>query len=130
MNPHHDITRTINSYKDSCNFLQNIKVTNGTRQPPNLKRTFNHKNKDTSSTSNNLHRSVQKCSRSRCKLCLEIVEGSSYTFHNGKQAWCNAAITCFTPNIIYAMICTSCKKFYIGETGDPICIRTTGHRSK
>ena len=130
INPHDDITRTINSYKASCTFLQKIKITNGTRQPPNLKRTFNHKNKAASPICNNTLRSVQKCSRSRCKLCPQIIEGSSYTFHNGKQAWCNAEITCYTPNVIYAMICTACNKFYIGETGDPICIRTTGHRQQ
>ena len=83
INPHDDITRTINSYKVSCTFLQKIKITNGTRQPPNLKRTFNHKNKAASPICNNTLRSVQKCSRSRCKLCPQIIDGSSYTFHNG-----------------------------------------------
>ena len=130
VNPFRDILNTLNSYKTNSDFIQNLKVTNGTRQPPNLKRSFNHKNKKFTTKATPMKYQVKKCNRPRCKTCHEILEGSEHTFGNGKKAWCNTDITCYTANIIYAIICENCKKFYIGETGDPVCIRNTVHRQQ
>ena len=130
ISPFKDILTTLNSYKVHSEFIKKVKITNGTRQPPNLKRSLNHKNKNTLPRTMAIKHEVKKCHRPRCKTCNEILEGPEYTFHNGNKAWCNANITCYTTNVIYAIICVQCNKFYIGETGDPICTRNTVHRQQ
>ena len=47
-------------------------------------------------------------------LLLEI----SYTFKNiGKQFFLKTKMTCYSRNLIYVVICPTCKEEYIGETG-------------
>ena len=38
-------------------------------------------------------------------------------------------MTCVSKNLIYKMTCLGCNLSYIGETGDELKNRTTGHRS-
>ena len=57
---------------------------------------------------------VTKCKKSRCGLCKHIKEGSSFSF-NGETFSVHSDMPCTVKNIIYAIECRGCGKYYIGE---------------
>ena len=73
---------------------------------------------------------VKKCGKSRCKTCPIIIEGQSFTFRNGKSFTVKHDMNCATKNVIYALICQNCIKFYIGQTSNELRKRKTLHRQQ
>ena len=82
------------------------------RQSPNLKINL------TNAFFTNKTAGVFKCSDTRCLCCQQLLLEISYTFKNvGKQFFLKTKMTCDSRNHIYVVICPTCKKEYIGETG-------------
>ena len=73
---------------------------------------------------------MKKCGKSRCKLCPIIIEGHAFTFRNRKSFTVKHDINCTTKNVIYALICQNCIKFYIGQTSNELQKRKTLHRQQ
>ena len=57
-----------------------------------------------------------KCARARCKTCSFIRNVEKIS---GPKRFIKITdhFTCTSPNVIYCITCTLCKKFWIGETG-------------
>ena len=56
--------------------------------------------------------------RQQCLCCQQLLLKISYTFKNvGKQFLLKTKMTCESRNLIYVVICPTCKEEYIGETG-------------
>ena len=96
--------------ENNINGIENIRLIYAKRQPPNLKRiltNFLFTNKTTG---------VFKCSGSRCLCCQQLLLGILYMFKNiGNQFFLKTK--CDSRNLIYVVICPTCKEEYIGETG-------------
>jgi hypothetical protein len=60
--------------------------------------------------------SVRKCTDKRCMTCPSLIEGTSFTFKNGWTFTVMQDISCKTKNLVYAIICSNCGEFYVGET--------------
>ena len=94
--------------------FRDINVIHGRRQPPNLKRIlttaeFSFKNKE---------HGVYKCESKLCKCCDNLLIQKSYTFKNiNKEFVLKTRMDCNSSNLIYVVICPTCKEEYIGETG-------------
>ena len=57
-----------------------------------------------------------KCARSRCKNC-PFVQNADKISGPKQSVKITDRFTCTSANVIYCIICTLCKKLYIGETG-------------
>jgi hypothetical protein len=110
----------LNSNKRMNNVLQKKKIINSKRQPKNLKRFL-------SSSKFNFHESspsVKKCTDKRCmtgpslirRNLVYIYEWTTFTFMQD--------VSCKAKNLLYAIICSNCGEFYVGETKTEL--RTTG----
>jgi hypothetical protein len=102
------------------NVLQKKKIINSKRQPKNLKRFL-------SSSKFNFHESspsVKKCTNKRCMTCPSFIEGTSFTFTNGRTFTFMQDRSCKDKNLLYAIICSNCGELYVGETKTEW--RTTG----
>ena len=91
-------------------------IINSKRQPKNLKQILSSSKFDYTETK----ACVKKCGKSRCKTCPIIIEGQSFTFRNGKSFTVKNDMNCDTKNVIYALICQNCNKFYIGQTSNEL----------
>ena len=65
-----------------------------------------------------------------CILCEESLLTAASIKLNGRIIKPNANFQCTSRNLVYIMICTGCKKFYVGETGDELRKRFYTHRSQ
>jgi hypothetical protein len=90
------------------------------RQSPNLLK----------SISNKYICGVYKCKRPRCKTCENILETRIKIDLNNKTIYFNKKMNCCTKNVIYALICSKCQKFYIGETKMSLSLRNNLHRQQ
>ena len=45
----------------------------------------------------------------------------------GREYECKKNVTCKSNNLIYCITCKTCKKHYVGQTGDRIHKRLSGH---
>ena len=98
--------------ENNVNGFKNIMLIHAKRQPPNLKRIL------TNSLFTNKTAGVFKCSGSRCLSCQQLLLGILYTFKNvGKQFFLKTKMTHDSRNLIYVVICPTCREEYIGETG-------------
>ena len=95
------------------------------RQCYNLKR-LPTKAKFTSNES----RSVTKCKRPNCGLCIHLKEGNLITFKCGNNFKILENMPCEHKNVIYVMTCSSCGEDYIGETGNFLRKRVTVHNQQ
>ena len=107
------------------NVLQNQRVINCKRQPPNLKSILT-KSIYCRATQNP---SVKKCGRPRCTICSIILTGEKFVFQNGKFITIKFDMDCSALNCIYVIRCSSCDLEYIGETNN-FRARTALHRSQ
>ena len=73
---------------------------------------------------------MKKCGKSRCKTYPIIIEGQSFTFRNGKSFTVKHDMSCDTKNVIYALICQNCNKFYIVHTSNELRKRMALHRQQ
>jgi hypothetical protein len=80
-----------------------------------------------------IHSIMTKCNKPRCKCCTHVNNGnmitstrtgSSYLIKSDKET-----CSCDTSEAIYLITCSECKIQYIGETGNTLRTRLTGHRS-
>ena len=74
--------------------------------------------------------SVKKCTDKRCMTCPSLIEGTSFTFKNGRTFTVMQDISCKTKNLVYAIICSNCGEFYVGETKTELRTRMTVHRQQ
>ena len=80
----------LNSSERMKNLLQKKKIINSKRQPTNLKRFL-------SSSKFNFHESspsVKKCTDKRCMTYPSLIEGTSFTFTNGRTFTFMQDISC------------------------------------
>ena len=62
--------------------------------------------------------------------CKDIQETNTVHFPETNGTFhIRSNMTCVSKNLIYKMTCLGCNLSYIGETGDELKNRTTGHRS-
>ena len=94
----------------NINSLKHHKLVHGTRQSPNLKRLL-MKTKRRPQIKNK----ITKCNRGNCELCINIIEGEKLTLTNGKTITPNTNLTCSSQNLVYCILCPTCKGTYIGE---------------
>ena len=62
--------------------------------------------------------------------CPSLIEGTSFTFKNGRTFTVMQDISCKTKNLVYAIICSNCGEFYVGETKTELRTRMTVHRQQ
>jgi hypothetical protein len=116
----------LNSSERMKNVLQKKKIINSKRQPKNLKGFLSSSKFDFQESSP----SVKKCTDKRCMTCPSLIEGTSYTFKNGRTFAVMQDISCKTKNLVYAIICSNCGEFYVGETKTELRTRMTVHRQQ
>ena len=82
------------------------------KQPPNLKRVLTRTNKFQKRA-----KGVKKCGRIKCGLCKykNLIEGKELKLSNGLTIKAHHEISCDSKNLIYCILCTKCRDFYIGE---------------
>ena len=92
--------------------LRDKKVIHGKKQPPNLKRLLVRTNKF-----RKRDKCVKKCGRKKCGLCeyRNLIEGKELKLNNGLTIKAYNEISCDSNNLIYCLLCPTCKEFYIGE---------------
>ena len=64
-----------------------------------------------------------------CATCPQILQTNSIFFKNaGFNFHVNAKMDCTVRNVVYALFCGGCRKYYVGET---VCLRNraSAHRS-
>ena len=68
------------------------------------------------------------CNRNRCNTCPYVSLDNFTTILGPKGSFrVNDHFTCISSNVVYAIICTRCKKLYIGETCRRLADRFTEH---
>ena len=110
-----NIQNTVKTLKNNrVKGFENVKLIHGRRQAPNLKRLL------TSSEfkSQDPEFGVFKCGDTRCKCCEHLLLEKKHIFKNvNREFILRSKITCSSSNLIYVVICPTCKEEYIGETG-------------
>lgn len=71
-----------------------------------------------------------KCKTPRWGTCPFIIECSTYVFKNGLHFTVKANMNCKLKCVIYAIICSRCSDFYIGQTSNELRTRLTVHRQQ
>ena len=94
------------------------------KQPSDLKRFL---------CSSNLSRNKTTFKRTKCEkgcfCCDCIIEGELFKFKNWQQpSFLKSNFNCETSNLIYVIICSSCNKEYIGQTGGQLKERLSIYR--
>lgn len=108
------------------NIFNNHTILHSRRQPRNLKQMLTCSKFDNSG----FDPSVSKCRTPRCGTCPMIIECSTYMFKNGLKFTVKANMNCKSKCVIYALICSKCGDFYIGQTSNELRIRMTVHRQQ
>ena len=105
--------------------LSNFKMIKCKRQPNNLKRLLAKAKFDHDSD-----HEVKRCNRSKCGLCIHLLECNSVEFNCGKRCFVHQSMTCEVKNVVYVMKCRGCGKEYISETGNYLRRRVTVHNQQ
>ena len=93
------------------------KIIKSKRQPKNLKHILT--SAKYVSTQNATEKFlVSKCTDKRCGTCPHLLEGSNFKFDNGKIFELKSNFNCNSKNVIYAILCPTCQKTYIGQTSN------------
>ena len=94
-------------------FSQELKLIQSERQSPNLKKIL------TKAEFTTKQPMVSKCGNKLCECCNHLVLSDHHIFKNSKTKFMlKTPITCDSSNLIYVIICPTCKEEYIGETGE------------
>lgn len=73
---------------------------------------------------------TSKCPLNRCKTCPYFVPTSEFeSTKNGDKFKIRQQLTCGSKNVIYLIRCKKCNKQYVGQTGQTLRNRFTGHRA-
>lgn len=105
------------------------RLVNANRQPPNLYNLLGNKFHTYTNKVDKL-RNFKTCKDKRCKICKQVIPGTEYTTKNGTRLYRNRQMTCKIRDIVYLIVCPTCKTEYIGETGDQLNERMNTHRSQ
>ena len=93
-------------------FSKELKVIQSRRQAPNLKKIL------TKAEFTSWNPGVTKCGNKRCECCHHLLLSDTYKFKNVNKTFkFKTSMSCDSSNLIYVVICSSCKEEYIGETG-------------
>ena len=94
------------------NGFYNIKLIQSKRQSPNLKKLL------TKAEFGEVLSGTFNCSDKRCECCNYLLINDHYTFKNVQITFkLKNRFTCDSFNLIYVVICGTCKEEYIRETG-------------
>ena len=97
------------------------------RRPPNLK---NFLVRAAIRGPQETYRGTRQCKQPRCKTCIHIRTGCRFrSTTTGEEFRVKATADCRTSNVVYLIECTRCSIQYVGETGNALRVRLTGHRS-
>ena len=118
--------------KGKAGKLPTTKIIAARGQPPNLERMLSlNQTRDHKISKNNKGGSFTKCKDTRCKLCtLNVIPDKKYTTKNGTTLERRTNMSCKTKDLIYILICPTCKEEYIGETGIQLSSRMNLYRSQ
>ena len=106
------IKSSVNCLKNVSGF-HNIKLIQSQRQSPNLKKLL------TKAEFGEILLGTFNCSDKRCECCNYLLINDHYTFKNVQITFkLKNRFTCDSFNIIYVVICGTCKEEYIGNTGE------------
>ena len=93
--------------------FHNVKLIQSKRQSPNLKKFL------TKAEFEEVLSGTFNCSDKRCECCNYLWINDHYTFKNVQITFkLKNRFTCDSFNLIYVVICGTCKEEYIGETGE------------
>ena len=106
--------------------MDGTRLTISRRQPKNLKQ---YLTRAKFSSGENTTPAVTKCNEQRCGTREHIYTGESVTFKNGKVWKVKSSISCKSRNVIYAILCTKCESFYVGQT-ENLRNRVTVHKGQ
>ncbi len=71
---------------------------------------------------------LNRCNNLKCVFCPMLNKsGRIISTRTGCEYECKRNITCKSNNLIYCITCKTCKKQYVGQTGDSIHKRFSGH---
>ena len=59
---------------------------------------------------------VKKCNRCFCKICNNLLEFTDYIEINKLKLKINSNISCYSPNIIFVLMCSCCYCFAVDAT--------------
>ena len=91
------------------------KILKSKRQPKNLKHILTRAKYDGTDSIRKKGK-VSKCTDKRCGTCPHLLQGSHFRFENGQTFEVKSNFDCSSKNVIYAIMCPTCQKTYIGET--------------
>ena len=108
------IKSSVNCLKNNnVSGFHNIKLIQSKRQSPNLKKLL------TKAEFGEVLSGTFNCSDKRCECCNYLLINDHYTFKNVQITFkLKNCFTCNSFNVIYVVICGTCKEEYIGETGE------------
>ena len=72
---------------------------------------------------------IEKCEEQRCGTCPFLKTGNIIKFKNGKTWHVKTRMTCKATNVVYAITCSVCESFYIGQIQD-LRKRITFHKQQ
>jgi hypothetical protein len=93
------------------------------RRLPNIRDQLVKSGRETKSTEQN-----KKCGDGRCRCCHMFSEEKELTINKRSFTPVDCG-TCRSSNLIYRIHCKKCEKSYIGETGQALSLRISGHRT-
>ena len=77
---------------------------------------------------------VHRCGKNRCKTCVNIVEGHSFSSNVSGRHYNvisnQPTMTCETDNVIYLISCGRCSIQYVGLTSQMLRKRMNNHRNR
>ena len=107
--------QTLQKNPETADIYKDVQLIRAKRQPQNLKRILTKAKLPTSNDACE----VNKCNTPRCKLCKEILMGSTFHFPRTNEIFrIKRRMDCNTQNCIYVLCCQGCDKIYIGETAN------------
>ena len=106
--------------------LENVKLIRSNRQGPSLRKILTR-----ARFGADPNHGAFKCNLDpRCMCCKDIKETNTVYFPEVNGTFhIRSTMTCISKNLIYKLTCLGCNASYIGETGDELKNRTSGHRS-
>ena len=103
--------------------LERHPVISSKRQAPSLRKLL------TNSQFTSKEAGVNKCGDKRRAICPALILGTTYKLLSGKTLHVKRPMSCSAEYCLYCLICTGCKKEYIGYTTD-LRSRMTVHRQQ
>ena len=121
-----EIYRNLQTSKTFGKIFAKHKLIDSERQRSNLKKLLCSSN----FSSNKPTFKTTKCGKS-CFCCDYIIEAELFKFKNWQQLFIlKSNFNCETLNLIYVIICSGCKKEYIGQTGGQLKERLSIYRQQ